>query len=505
MFSIFKQTQISTQSSAEQIDWNAPTVINKEYIDKLKEKMSKTYPDMPKYSWDRPKYPEEDLKLAYVKNTNKNNTYQRYNPFNLRLPYCLEGYERLYQHTKISDYSGSRLTRIRASTDYFEFLRQYNLAYITYLEAINQSDDAITLMKELFSTDKMFTDARIKIDYLIEDMRDRKRSTFLLALLAYLTLNILYSNEEHISTAARVRALEFLRKHFDVEKAAAAYKEFSLGYYPYDETSEPVYDLLPKNFISEPHERSNPHNRIFLKNKKVKDIFKIKEQEYGHPSYDLDSGFAMLISKYPQETIQVLHSLLRQPSNSPINNQNNINLIFLTLINLSELDIFQKGDIFGSTASFRNDGISKPGLSNRAAWATGHQDFGDDIKYREELGRLSKEELITRLMQAHHTIASLEEERVESELRFFKQNTPENDPKGYFATLALRPDTSDEIFEEILKRNYRVLSLKYHPDKEGGTKEQFQKLEEAYRVLSDPKQRDAYREQTNNQSFNFRR
>lgn len=44
---------------------------------------------------------------------------------------------------------------------------------------------------------------------------------------------------------------------------------------------------------------------------------------------------------------------------------------------------------------------------------------------------------------------------------------------------------------EDIKKAYRRLASKHHPDK-GGDKSEFQKIEEAYRVLSDPAQRNQY-------------
>jgi molecular chaperone DnaJ len=46
-----------------------------------------------------------------------------------------------------------------------------------------------------------------------------------------------------------------------------------------------------------------------------------------------------------------------------------------------------------------------------------------------------------------------------------------------------------------IKRSFRQLALKYHPDKNGGSSmatAQFREIQEAYEVLSDPKQREAY-------------
>jgi len=50
-----------------------------------------------------------------------------------------------------------------------------------------------------------------------------------------------------------------------------------------------------------------------------------------------------------------------------------------------------------------------------------------------------------------------------------------------------RTDPLDKI-----KRNYRKLALKYHPDKNPNGEEQFKRIAEAYEVLSDPISRKEY-------------
>ena len=57
----------------------------------------------------------------------------------------------------------------------------------------------------------------------------------------------------------------------------------------------------------------------------------------------------------------------------------------------------------------------------------------------------------------------------------------------HYATLGVaRSASADEI-----KRAYRKLASQHHPDK-GGDVKKFQEIEQAYRVLSDPQQRQAY-------------
>ena len=54
----------------------------------------------------------------------------------------------------------------------------------------------------------------------------------------------------------------------------------------------------------------------------------------------------------------------------------------------------------------------------------------------------------------------------------------------------LKCDKSDSI--DTVRKNYRKLALKYHPDKNPDGEENFKKIAEAYEVLSDPKRRKQY-------------
>ncbi|MGB5884413.1 MAG: DnaJ domain-containing protein, partial [Desulfobulbales bacterium] len=61
----------------------------------------------------------------------------------------------------------------------------------------------------------------------------------------------------------------------------------------------------------------------------------------------------------------------------------------------------------------------------------------------------------------------------------------------YYEVLGIKKDSS----AQDIKKAYRKLAMKYHPDRNKGDKEaeeKFKKLSEAYAVLSDPEKRKEY-------------
>jgi len=75
--------------------------------------------------------------------------------------------------------------------------------------------------------------------------------------------------------------------------------------------------------------------------------------------------------------------------------------------------------------------------------------------------------------------------------------------KDYYYFLGISPDAS----EEDIKKAYRKLSLKYHPDKNENDDffaGRFREIQEAYEILSDPGKRRTYDQNLENHQKSFR-
>ena len=65
-------------------------------------------------------------------------------------------------------------------------------------------------------------------------------------------------------------------------------------------------------------------------------------------------------------------------------------------------------------------------------------------------------------------------------------------PDGYYCYLGI-PKAETAVFDEdLIKKNYRKLSLKHHPDRNGGDADTFRLLNRAQKVLTNAKLRQQY-------------
>lgn len=68
---------------------------------------------------------------------------------------------------------------------------------------------------------------------------------------------------------------------------------------------------------------------------------------------------------------------------------------------------------------------------------------------------------------------------------------------NYYDVLEISKDATDEQ----IKQAYRNLAKQHHPDKKGGNKEKFQKIQEAYDILYDKHKKNEYDNKTNENIF----
>jgi DnaJ-class molecular chaperone len=69
--------------------------------------------------------------------------------------------------------------------------------------------------------------------------------------------------------------------------------------------------------------------------------------------------------------------------------------------------------------------------------------------------------------------------------------------KDYFKILGVEPAASDDA----VKKAYRSLAMKHHPDRAGGDSIQFKEIQEAYNVLSDPQKRSEWEQAQHGNPF----
>ncbi|KAK2468105.1 hypothetical protein H9L39_20327 [Fusarium oxysporum f. sp. albedinis] len=485
----------------EHIDWCLSEVVDPKYIAAVRTLIEDNYPRRePKSS--KPPYPKEHLGSESVSfcswRKNEEKILHRYNPFCFRIPYNLTALSNLFQY----DYT-RRLNpyglNITPAEERLNFLREYHLLYADILEVLNGDGIAKSRLQTKIYTDSMYQSAGIQARHLNIPSMESVQTTFRLSLLAHLALDIVRSEEEAISTAARVKVLKMLYD-FDIDSVATAFSAYNKGFLLHER--EYVEDLIPGSFIKHATEKGGtPHNDLFTRNSAIQSIFRMRPL-YGE--IDFDAGLSTLLHHYQAETVQILLSFLRLnvavvplpnkhyawANDYEKRNRESTKLVFHSLVQLSQLDCIQKRELFGAKASYRTSTKNaKPSsFQSRVGATTGIGGGACD-----ELESLSKESLIALVRQQRAYIERLKE--LPPSLTTKPSTMPLfNDPKGYFKIFALDSRTTENI-DEILNSYYRVLALKWHPDKNGDDPEKtekFKKLQTAYEVLSDPEQRNRY-------------
>jgi len=299
-----------------------------------------------------------DRGVVYLENADKAGLGQAsaLNPLALVLPERLLSYVQLYDSRRVvldhASASEERLSEADAQVTYRNLMKQYSVAYVLCLRAANGSEQAQAELKALFEDGKVFDVAGVHTKFLAsEDPQTLSR-----AMLGHLSVAVLCSPDTEITTATRIKVLENLRDHADVDsviKATVADKKVS-GLIVDGRTR--VFDLVPLGFMPDRRAGHIPHTRIFWANDVIEQILPERRASDGEGfELDLDHGVAELTTRYRKEAVQILLSLMRI-DDWRIDRE----AAFRALIGLTELDDAQKNRLFGENASYRNNGVSRP-------------------------------------------------------------------------------------------------------------------------------------------------
>lgn len=388
---------VRTNRNAEEMDWMSLQVVDPDQIAKARITIESSYPRR-KHEGGQSPYPDKDLKGSIGLHPRNHiqakfyadEIYHRYNPFGLRLPFGLRELDMFFNSNFFNEGDYLYLRKETANEQYLNFLREYHLLYVDILEAINDSSEAIKRIETKVDTNKMYQNAGIEIMHLKRKSPvDTSSVDFRRSLVAYLVLDILRSPDANISTAARVKALRLL-DCFNIDFIASAFSKNSLGLCVSE--GEPVEDLLPRSFMTTAREKGGtPHNKLFIKNSKIRELFYMESRGSGKC---FDPGLSVLLHHHQKETVQVLISLLRCHTWGW--SKHLAKLVFHALFNLTKLDSIQKEELFGASASYRADcqPAGSSGLQSRVGATTGTGGgFGDGLE------TLSREELIVRVRQ----------------------------------------------------------------------------------------------------------
>jgi hypothetical protein len=474
------------------LNWNEKIVIDEKYISQLLTEVQQNFPENRLNFYDG-NYPAEDLKsLCFT--SNQLQLSKNYNPLQLPLIRALSIMSAFFKEHSIVDQQNMfgqshQITRQEAAVCYLNFLREYSLVYITYLQAINGEQQALKLLIESFTTDKLF----IASDVRKAVINQQDKPKFLLAILTQLTFKILFFEGNIITTIARVRALEIIIDNFNITEVAKAFSRFAGKDYDLCSIFEntKVFNLIPKALVTEASETgTQPHNKLFFKNKTIKKIFKIPDDENFPTKNNLPMAISEIVSHYQGHAIHILHSTLRCQGLWT----EEFTFVFTAMFQLAKLDDIQKEAMFGDNAAYRHGGENKMDESAQSGWVLGLTSFGSYLD-EDELNQLGDEQLRIRVRQQAYRIYQLESALLKAQKDGILNGLNfQNDPKDYLKRLLMPADLADEEFEETLKQHYRVLARDYHPDSQAGTghHELFTQLQEAYEFLSNRMNRRDY-------------
>ncbi len=383
--------------------------------------------------------------------------------------------------------------------NYIRVIHAWNRYHVEFLEALNIADlkereKAVDVQgKEIFSHALGFA-TTISLE---------KISPFdnSLQWMVYNAANVLISPDEEITPIARLRAIQLLTlyKKEELEMAYFGVEAFSSPNggrkHPSDGFIRAFSEKcmrLPRTFWSTKEERTQNIHQEWQNNPRIKKLFGLPDSHKTWDPFTYNYGqiFNKLVEKYPREAVHITMLMM-----GDFRHQRDA---FSGLINMAKLDPITVQGVFGRGATYLSLHKMPSSTDERISEALGLEVF--DMNYALDFEGLPNEQLLQVIRRLQVTIMQQDLElalanRQITEAYFASISADQAgklDPKGYWKLLGVHPQTDPSDLELVLKRSYRALAQKYHPEGSEPDLEKMKQINIAYETLSDETRRKSY-------------
>lgn len=438
-------------------------------------------------------------------------------PFNLLIPDGLRDIDRwLHEQGIRYEYHGASMRaydrergksefnlKKRASEQYednfIRLIKAWNEYHVKFLELLNVQDggeragSAEAIGKEIFGQPLGF------------------RSTISLEKIApfdnpalwmvYNSLNVLISPEPRITSVARYRAVELLT-HFDTQELELSFfgekkklttnKGRERPSWGWNHTFGESLLSLPRKFWVSAKDRTENIHKDWEDNPKIRKLFgkPLHQGRYDGHIFDYGVIFNRLVEQHPNEAAQIALLMMNSFSHNKA--------AFEGLLSMTKLDPITIQKVFGPRASYQRMHQMPSDSEERILEQLGIEVFDEDfaVGFEGLTGKQMKKVMRryqVRIWDLERQLAEITQKQTNA---FFasrsKREIKRLDQKGYWRLLGVHPETDPGDLLELLKRSYRVLATKYHPDGTEPDEEKMKQLNEAYSILSDTEKRKRY-------------
>jgi hypothetical protein len=378
----------------------------------------------------RDKYTEIEEKFYHNRAlTTDKFTPATYGNLHLAIPLPLSSFEYFYDPKKISGYSldGNGINHHTAVSTHINFVYQYNCAFLLLLNAIDgpKPELAVRELQSFFKTNAMFMQAGVVSKPLHENI---KKPSFLMGLLGYLLLDLLFSQDDNIPVASRVKAIELVKKYFSIEDLVNGFNEFSQGY----EANSPMPALT----------------NLKMEIQTLIDNYQAEKQ------HDIKAGIHILLTEHPGDAVKVILYLLQMNESSyPVKIDKGA---ILEQIIHSVYDNNAEQILGVHTSYRRGEIICSPELRD---WAVQQVQIKNIENYVDLTVLAAIPDIATRIVVLEYARKNylLEKELCDLTTGCMVESI-KSEGIDHFSTFKINLQPCDVNYEETIKRNFRVLT-----------------------------------------------